>query len=111
MLFEIVRSFLIVGNTVLECFDEVVVCLLRISFLLIFIFITAVNEEQLVHRVALTLSSGFLEVLDGFLHVLGHSEAVVIEHADMMHGNHIALLSTLVVKLRSLSRLLLSLGL
>ena len=101
---------LVLSDTVLECFHEVVVCLLRVSQFLVFIFVTAVNEEQLKHGVALTLSSGFLEVLDGFVDVLNNSEAVVVEHADMVSSNNIALVSTLIVKLRSFSRLLLSLS-
>lgn len=99
------------GNTVLKCFHEVVVCLLRVSHLLIFILVTAVNEEQLVHRMALALSGSFPEVLDSFCDILGYSKPVVIEHADMVHSNDITLLGTLVVKLSSLSRLLLSLSL
>lgn len=95
------------GNTVLERFHEVVICLLRVSLLLIFILVTAVNEEQLEHRMALTLGGGFLEVLDGLFDILRYSKAVMIEHADMVHSNNIALLGTLIVKLSCLRRLLL----
>lgn len=104
--FEEANGLFEVGDTMLNCSDQVLVGFLWVLKVIFLSLFATVDKEQLVHRLSISHIGSSSQMLNSLFNILRYSESLMVKNTDPMASHTVSLFSTHHVILGSMLALL-----